>query len=79
VVAALEALLGLREPICQKAADFDDDSRVTLEDALKIAWYLFGDGPDPAEPFREPGEDPTSDGLGCGRRGESAAPQGRIR
>jgi len=52
---------------CLDAADADDDGRVTILDAIRLIFYLFAGGQEPAPPFATPGEDPTADALDCAR------------
>ncbi|MBI4601451.1 MAG: CotH kinase family protein [Planctomycetes bacterium] len=54
-------------PSCLDAADANDDGAVDLSDAVYTLSHLFAGGPAPAEPFPEPGFDPTAvDGNTCG-------------
>ena len=56
---------GADKPACEAACDADDDGKVALDDALLALNYLFQNGPPPAPPFPEAGEDPSED-LDCG-------------
>ena len=54
-------------PVCEDAADANDDERLQLADAIVVLAHLFGNqGPLPP-PFPECGSDPPSeeDALGC--------------
>ncbi|MEM7264001.1 MAG: lamin tail domain-containing protein, partial [Planctomycetota bacterium] len=57
--------IGGQAPVCLDAADADDDGDVRLNDAIYLLNYLFLGGDTIPEPFPEPGEDPTEDGLDC--------------
>ena len=46
------------------AADVNDDGRANLADAITALTWLFLDGPEPASPFPDCGEDPEPD-LSC--------------
>jgi hypothetical protein len=59
--------LGGPAPVCQDAADSDDDGRYTLTDAVLVLQHLFLGGAPPPAPFPEPGEDPSDDSLDCRR------------
>ncbi len=52
-------------PPCFDAADVDDDGRVNVSDAIALLTYIFQGTVTPAEPFMEPGTDPTADDLDC--------------
>jgi len=53
-------------PACPDAADADDSGGLDISDVIWIARYLFLGGAEPPAPGpREPGDDPTPDGLGC--------------
>jgi hypothetical protein len=57
--------LGGVAPVCEDAADADDDGRLNITDGIVILGHLFlGSGP-LREPFGTPGTDPTPDALGC--------------
>jgi len=60
--------VGSRTPSCLDACDSNDDGRVDVSDAIYTLSFLFVGGTLPPAPFREPGPDPTGDGLGCGAR-----------
>ena len=52
--------------MCLDSFDTDDDSRLTVGDAIRIFNYLFLGGNAPAAPFGEEcGADPTDDALTC--------------
>ena len=51
---------------CLDSLDFDDDGLIDIQDPGDILEFIFQMGAPPAEPFREPGLDPTpDDGIGC--------------
>jgi hypothetical protein len=53
-------------PVCEKAADANDDGKLNISGAVRILLYLFaGQGPLP-DPIFRCGRDPTEDRLGCG-------------
>ncbi len=52
-------------PSCRDAADFDDNGKLDLPDALGCLDYLFREGPPPPLPFPGLGPDPTEDTLDC--------------
>ena len=52
-------------PACMDAADGNDDGEVDISDPVSLLLYLFVGGITPPPPFPDPGQDPTSDGLGC--------------
>ena len=66
-----DAILMLRyllidEPLnCHDAADADDSGVIDIGDPIYWLEYLFLGRSPPPEPFSEPGEDLTPDGLGC--------------
>jgi hypothetical protein len=67
VFTLLYLFRGGEAPSCLKAADGDDSGALTLTDAVAVLLHLFaGRGPLP-EPFAACGQDPSADGLGCGR------------
>lgn len=47
------------EPVCQAAADVNDNGLVELSDYTYLVEFLFNGGPAPPSPFPEPGVDPT--------------------
>ncbi len=53
------------EPICEKAADVDDNSAVEVTDAVRILGHLFQGAARPSAPFPQCGTDPTEDDLSC--------------
>ena len=53
-------------PSCQKAADTDDNGALQITDPVRILNYLMLGGGMPCAPFPAEGNDPSSDGLGCG-------------
>jgi hypothetical protein len=60
--------LGMKMPPCLDAADANNDTRVDISDPIWLLNYLFKGGPQPSEPFPQPGVDPSDDGkgsLGC--------------
>jgi hypothetical protein len=50
---------------CLDALDVDDSNDIAFNDGIQLLFYLFADGPAPAEPFPICNVDPTLDGLGC--------------
>ncbi len=64
-VATLEYLFLGKKITCQDAADTNDDGSLNIADPVFLLMYLFVDGAPPAEPWPDPGDDPTPDGLGC--------------
>lgn len=53
-------------PSCHKAADADDDGRIRITDAVRIAFQIFGRSVGAvAAPFPACGVDPTADSLDC--------------
>ena len=53
---------------CRNAGDTNNDDRLDLADAVSLAQYLLGRGPEPAAPFPAPGVDPDGGApLGCER------------
>jgi len=50
---------------CRKAADIDDDGRLTIGDPISLLNYLFASGPAPKAPFRACDIDQTVDALSC--------------
>ena len=57
--------LGDAPPPCLRAADFDDNARVEITDAIASLSFLFAGGPGPAPPGEDCGGDPTPDALSC--------------
>ena len=55
---------GARTPPCLDAADANNDTRNDISDTIWLFNYLFKGGPQPSEPFPQPGVDPSDDGLG---------------
>ena len=55
--------LGGGVPACEDACDTDDSGELDLSDAIAVLNYLFLGGQRPAEPFPNPGADPTTDKL----------------
>ena len=45
---------------CEATADVDGSGTLALPDVIFLLLFLFRNGPEPAEPFGEPGEDPDS-------------------
>lgn len=59
---------GAAAPSCMDAADANNDTRLDISDPVWVLNYLFQGGPQPPEPFPQPGVDPSDDGsgsLGC--------------
>ena len=53
-------------PLCLDAADATDDGRLDVSDAIRVLAFLFLGAQPPAEPFPDPGQDPTTrDPFGC--------------
>jgi hypothetical protein len=60
--------VGMKAPPCFDAADANNDTRLDISDPIWLLNYLFKGGPQPSEPFPQPGVDPSDDGkgsLGC--------------
>lgn len=60
--------MGTAAPPCMDAADANNDTRLDISDPIWMLNYLFQGGPQPSEPFPQPGVDPSDDGsgsLGC--------------
>jgi cytochrome c peroxidase len=56
----------MNEPVCQDAADANDNGRLEIADPLLALQVLFSVGPQPARPFwPELGFDPSADALHC--------------
>jgi len=64
-VATLSYLFAQQTIACRDAADYDDDGRILLTDAVRIIDLLFRRGPAPAAPYPDPGRDETPDDLDC--------------
>ncbi len=55
------------EVFCQDAVDVDDNGAKEITDAISLLHFLFRGGEAPANPFPDPGLDPTAgDSLDCG-------------
>ena len=66
VISTLSFLfLGGAAPVCQDAADTDDNGLVQLTDAIYTLNFLFSGGAQPPAPWPGCGEDPGEDKLGC--------------
>ncbi len=52
-------------PVCQDAADVNDDGTIDIADPIYLLMFLFKGGTPPPEPFPEAGLDPTEDQLSC--------------
>ena len=65
-VAILFCLFGGKPLACEDHGDLDDSGAVEVADAVYLVAYLFERGPEPAEPFPEPGYDLTADASDCG-------------
>jgi hypothetical protein len=52
-------------PTCLDAADINDDGLADISDAVAQLGNLFLGDPDPKDPFRSCGTDPSADPLGC--------------
>jgi len=55
--------LGQQPPPCPDACDSNDDGGLDITDGVYVLSYLFLGGAAPAEPFDEPGVDPSADPL----------------
>ena len=65
-VAVLRHLfLGASGNRCADAGDSNDDGKLDIADPSYTLRFLFLGGPRPPEPFPDPGNDPTEDGLRC--------------
>ncbi len=57
---------GDRPPPCHDAADFDDSGMLNITDQIQILVFAFLDNARaPAQPFPDPGVDPTPDDVAC--------------
>jgi hypothetical protein len=64
-IRVLGCIFGNEQLLCQDAADANDDGSVDVSDPVRLLFALFcGQGEIPA-PFRNAGNDPTPDDLGC--------------
>lgn len=60
--------MGAAVPPCKDSGDANNDTRLDISDSIWLLSYLFRGGPQPSEPFPQPGVDPSDDGsgsLGC--------------
>lgn len=57
--------VGLAGPECLDRLDSNDSGNVNIADAIHVLGYLFSNGPAPAMPFPQAGQDPTGDSLPC--------------
>jgi len=57
-------------PKCEDAADINDDGKIDITDPVYLNNYLYKGGPKPPTPYSNPGNDPTTDDLGCGPEGQ---------
>ncbi len=64
-ILVLRYLFSAGEVACLDASDVDDDGAITITDPILLLAWLFQGGDALAQPFGEPGPDPTPDGLGC--------------
>ncbi|MGE4619081.1 MAG: proprotein convertase P-domain-containing protein, partial [Planctomycetota bacterium] len=53
------------ESTCVDSCDGNDDGGINIADAIFVLGTLFSGGPNPADPFGDCGEDPTTDTLEC--------------
>lgn len=67
--ALLHLFAGRSAPECPDACDANDDGAIDIADPIATLARLFQGGPEPSAPYRECGEDPTRDELGCGGYG----------
>ncbi|OUU23346.1 MAG: hypothetical protein CBC13_05695 [Planctomycetia bacterium TMED53] len=56
---------GAATPDCLSALDANDSGSVNIADAIHVLGFLFSGGPPPANPFPNPGQDPTPGALPC--------------
>ncbi len=56
---------GGNEPVCQDAADANNDGNLNIADQIAVLGVIYADHMFP-EPYPLPGYDPTGDGLTCG-------------
>ena len=61
----LRYLIGGAPLSCLDAADFNDDGKVDITDAVSSLDFLFREGSPPPAPYPNLGTDPTDDGIGC--------------
>ncbi|MBI4585101.1 MAG: lamin tail domain-containing protein [Planctomycetes bacterium] len=64
-LAALLHLFNGRSLDCADGADFDDNGKVEVADAVLSLHFQFLKGPPPPAPYPGEGPDPTSDSLDC--------------
>ncbi|MCZ6792149.1 MAG: hypothetical protein O7J95_00885 [Planctomycetota bacterium] len=65
-IVTLEHLFrGRPEPACPDGADSDDSGDLSITDPIVVLLRLFLGGDPMPEPYPDPGQDPTPDGLGC--------------
>jgi hypothetical protein len=57
--------LGGRAPLCEDAADADDNGRIEISDGIRTLNHLFLGTVTLPAPYPEAGEDPSPDGLSC--------------
>jgi hypothetical protein len=62
---------------CLDSLDVDDNNAIEFNDGIRLLFYLFDDGPAPAEPFPVCDGDPSPDELGCVNYG-SCVEESRI-
>lgn len=64
-IRLLEYLFAGAPATCLDALDVNDNGSVLIDDPITLLAYLFSGGPAPAYPYPQPGQDLTTDGLGC--------------
>ena len=65
-IRLLGFLFGGLEAPCLDAGDADNDETLALTDAIIVLHYVFLEGPAPAQPHPQPGDDPDGEGpLDC--------------
>ena len=57
--------LGGPVPVCDDAADVDDNGITNISDPVYLLLHLFQGGAAPPSPYPDPGADPTADALTC--------------
>lgn len=66
-IVILQYIFGgaISDPTCLDSLDENDDSNISIADAIYHFSHLFSGGPEPVAPFNGCGADMTEDDLGC--------------
>jgi len=64
-VATLRYLFQGGAVACADAADSNDDNVLDITDPIYLLLFLFASGLQPADPYPDPGTDPTADDIDC--------------